>query len=70
MKVSRFYWTNKRICRAAQEAEKAGNRAESMRLWALVPTTIAPKRSTANQRQRRKARRQRWANGDRAAFAR
>jgi hypothetical protein len=67
-KQSGHYMTAARLVHAAVEAGRQGNLMLQKRLLGKVGRDGGEQRSL-NQRQKRKARRQRWAAGDRTAFA-
>ncbi len=66
--MSNHYWTAKRLVGKAAELRAQGKDFEAQHLLNRIgQKDTIPQRS---QRQRRKARREAWARGDRAAFAR
>lgn len=67
MRQTGHYFTAARMVAAALAAGKDGNLMLQARLLGRVGTK--EKQRTLNQRQIRKTRRQRWAAGDRTAFA-
>lgn len=67
IKQSRFRLTRKVIATQASQCAADGDSIGAMKLNALLEN-VQPPQNTPNQRQRRKARRARWAAGDRRAF--
>jgi hypothetical protein len=66
-KVSNHYWTRARLAAAAIAKMAAGETIAATALWNRIDTRDT--RPIYNQRQIRKQRRQRFAAGDRHAFA-
>ncbi len=66
-KVSGHYWTRARLAAAAIAKMQAGESIAAIELWNRIDTRDT--RPMHNQRQKRKARRQLFAAGDRRAFA-